>query len=296
MGNLKAARLALEGLSIGDGFGDRFFDMNHAEQIVHRVPPDAPWPYTDDTNMALSVYEILRLHGIVQPEALALSFGVHYDPRRKYGSAMHNLLRVYAEGASWTMAQKLFEGQGSYGNGAAMRIAPLGAYFAEDLAQVTEQARVSAIVTHAHPEGIAGAVAVAIAAAYATRLRGSSAPTRSEFLQMILPHVPYSEVKSRITRAAALQTNHAAHVAAMLGNGSMISAQDTVPYALWCAASHLDNFEEALWVTVSGFGDIDTNCAIVGGIVASYVGEAALPQVWISRREALPDWAIGSDV
>ena len=296
MGNLKAARLALEGLSVGDGLGDQFFSARGMEQLVQRVLPDGVWPYTDDTNMALSVYESLRLHGTIQPDALAMSFGEHYDNQRKYGSSMHNLLRAYAEGSSWSLAQSLFEGQGSYGNGAAMRIAPLGAYFAEDLNTVAEQARISALVTHTHPEGIAGAVAVAIAAALATQLRGNSAPTRPEFLQMILPHVPDSEVKSRLARAITLQTNHVAHIALMLGNGSMISAQDTVPYALWCAASHLNNFEEALWLTASGFGDMDTNCAIVGGIVACFVGEAGLPEEWLARRESLPAWALGEDL
>jgi ADP-ribosylglycohydrolase len=43
---------------------------------------------------------------------------------------------------------------------------------------------------------------------------------------------------------------------------------DTVPYAIWCAARHLDDLVEALWATVSVGGDIDTTCAIVGGIVA----------------------------
>lgn len=292
MGNLKAARVALEGLSVGDAFGENFFSAAGVERLVKYVLPDGPWPYTDDTNMALSIYEMLRRHETMPPDELALSFGEHYDRARGYGSAMHRLLRLFAAGHSWTIASQLFESQGSYGNGAAMRIAPLGAYYANDLTQVGEKARVSALVTHTHPEGIAGAVVVAIAAALATQLHGTPAPTRSEFLQMILPHVPDSEVKSRLTRAITLQTHHVAHVAAVLGNGSMITAQDTVPYALWCAASHLDDYVAALWLTASGFGDIDTNCAIVGGIVACFVGEAGLPKEWIARREPLPTWAL----
>jgi ADP-ribosylglycohydrolase len=65
--------------------------------------------------------------------------------------------------------------------------------------------------------------------------------------------------------------------AALLGNGSLISAQDTVPFALWCAAGHLDDYEEALWTTVSGLGDRDTTCAIAGGIVACYTGVEGIP-------------------
>ncbi len=51
------------------------------------------------------------------------------------------------------------------GNGAAMRVAPIGAYFADDLDKVLYYAQASAEVTHAHIEGIVGAMAVAVASA-----------------------------------------------------------------------------------------------------------------------------------
>lgn len=73
-----------------------------------------------------------------------------------------------------------------------------------------------------------------------------------------------------------------------LGNGTGISAQDTVPFTLWCAAQHLDNFEAALWLTISGLGDRDTTCAIVGGIVAGCTGTEGIPAAWLAARESLP--------
>jgi ADP-ribosylglycohydrolase len=60
-----------------------------------------------------------------------------------------------------------------------------------------------------------------------------------------------------------------------------------VPFSLWCASRHLDRYEEALWATVSGLGDRDTTCAIVGGIVALRVGAEGLPRDWLARREPL---------
>ncbi|WP_375756947.1 ADP-ribosylglycohydrolase family protein [Corallococcus exercitus] len=57
--------------------------------------------------------------------------------------------------------------------------------------------------------------------------------------------------------------------------------------AWWCAARHLDSFEEALWCTVAGFGDRDTTCAIVGGIVALSAGRSSIPAPWLSAREPL---------
>ena len=64
-----------------------------------------------------------------------------------------------------------------------------------------------------------------------------------------------------------------------------------MPFALWCAARHLDDDEEALGLTVSGLGDRDTTCAIVGGIVACYVGEEGIPVAWLQAREPLPAWS-----
>lgn len=292
---LAQARLSLEGLSIGDAFGDRFFMHAHAAQalINARALPVGRWDFTDDTNMALSVYESLRLHGQVDQDALAASFARHYHPNRGYGAAMHRLLRQIAAGQPWEQAARsLFDGQGSYGNGAAMRVAPLGAFFAADPERAAAEARRSAVITHAHPEGIAGAVAVAVAAAFAVRLRGEPVG-RATLIDAVLPCVPDSEVKSGLRRARNLQSTEIEHVISMIGNGYHISAADTVPFTLWCAGERLASFEEAMWLTASGLGDIDTNCAIVGGIVAGYVGETGLPAAWIAQREPLPAWAIG---
>jgi ADP-ribosylglycohydrolase len=92
-------------------------------------------------------------------------------------------------------------------------------------------------------------------------------------------------------RASQLSLEYSVATAvSALGNGTMVSAQDTVPFTLWCAARHLDDFTAAMWTTVSGLGDRDTTCAIVGGIVALYVGEAGIPQEWLQARESLTEW------
>ena len=61
-----------------------------------------------------------------------------------------------------------------------------------------------------------------------------------------------------------------------------------MPSAISCAARHLDNLAEALWATVSAGGDMDTTCAIVGGIVAARTGLDEIPGEWINAREPLP--------
>jgi ADP-ribosylglycohydrolase len=83
---------------------------------------------------------------------------------------MYELLPQLRAGHPWhAAAAALFGGQGLFGNGAAMRVAPLGACFADDLGLVVECAARSAEVTHAHPEAIAGTVAVAVASGYVPR-------------------------------------------------------------------------------------------------------------------------------
>ncbi|MDP8993356.1 MAG: ADP-ribosylglycohydrolase family protein [Actinomycetota bacterium] len=288
----QAALDSLEGLSTGDAFGERFFvpDTRARAAMEERCLPDPPWHWTDDTNMALSVVEVLLRDGSVDQDALARSFARRYDPRRGYGAAMHALLRRIAGGWAWAeVARGQFGGEGSYGNGAAMRVAPLGAWFSDDLGAAAGQAERSAVVTHAHPEGVAGAVAVAVAAALSRRSRGAPPPDPAAFLEEVRAWVPAGAVADGLGAAAGLGARTSvARAVSVLGNGSEVSAQDTVPFALWCASRGLDDFEAAAWETVSGLGDRDTTCAIVGGVVGARVGTPGIPPLWRERREPLP--------
>lgn len=287
------ADLALTGLSVGDAFGETFFTNPAVVEglIAQRALAPAPWRWTDDTAMAFSVAENLRRFGTIEPDALVADFVAHYHPDRGYGPTIGMAFRDIREnGADWRdVFPALFEGQGSYGNGAAMRVAPLGAYFADaGFETVAEEARRSATTTHTHPEAIAGCVAVAVAAAISCQTRGET-PDRRAFLDGVLPHVPPSNTREKIRHARdfaeGVSTRFAAEV---LGTGHQVSAQDTVPFALFCAGENLARYEESLWETVSGLGDRDTTCAIVGGIVALHVGSEGIPPTWIASRERMP--------
>jgi ADP-ribosylglycohydrolase len=302
---LARAQCSLEGLSVGDAFGQRFF--HHRDFIARQWlqgssapglrdlddplgPP--PWSWTDDTAMALAIVQTLRDCTEINQDHLAHTFATRYaaDPRRGYGPAMHTLLPQLRVSRAWQKAPGLlFGGRGSFGNGSAMRVAPVGAYFADQLDTAVEHARRSAVVTHAHPEAAAGAIAVAVAAALAWRLQGAAPPQPQDFLDQLLPYIPDSEVARGVRRARDLPPGTPVPTAAAsLGNGSKISAQDTVPFVLWSSAHHLDNYEQALWHTVSGFGDMDTTCAMVGGIVVMYTGVDGIQAEWRRNREALP--------
>ncbi len=290
---LTRARLSLEGLSVGDALGEQFLSPWIRDYcLVKRIVPDGPWRWTDDTAMALGVVEILEQHDRIDQDALALNFAQRYvdEPNRGYGPAQHDLLRAIHRGHSWQeKTRNLFNGAGSFGNGGAMRAAPVGAYFADDMSQVVEQAGLSAEVTHAHSDGQAGAIAVAVAAAWAWNWsQGGKVAGRTDLLRTALELTPQGATRHGIELALKFPFEEwEFDVANALGNGSDVTSADTVPFCLWVAARHLDSYPEALWTAIRVHGDIDTNCAIIGGVVAMSHGESGIPAEWRNSRERL---------
>ncbi|MGW2640372.1 ADP-ribosylglycohydrolase family protein [Streptomyces sp. NPDC001348] len=286
---LERALTSLRGLAVGDALGSQFFVPAHYPLLKRRELPAGPWQWTDDTEMACSVVAVLAAHHRVDQDALAHSFAHHHDFDRGYGPAVNRLLRLVREGEDWrALAAGLFKGQGSWGNGAAMRIAPLGAWYAGDPEQAGHQAEISAYPTHQHREAVVGAMAVAAAAALVAAPDGPPSP--GELLDSVVALVPKSAVGAGLRRARdMLDYDDAATVAAVLGCGRRTSAHDTVPFALWSAARALGDYETAFWTTAQVGGDVDTTCAIVGGVLAA--GKAGTPPAeWVDRTESLPDW------
>lgn len=249
---------------------------------------DGPWHFTDDTVMAIGIYSILEKYGKIDQDELARVFAENYerDWHRRYGGTAHSVLRSIGEGQNWReVASSAFDGMGSMGNGGAMRAAPVGAYFADDLDKVLYYARASAEVTHAHMEGIVGAMAVAAASALLLNKKlGNYSGEGITFLRDVADRLPESDTRSKILSAVSVKKESSIDfVISVLGNGSRMTAQDTVPFCLWCAAYYHTSAEEALWTAVSALGDRDTICAIVGGMVSLFADE--LPQQWLSRME-----------
>jgi len=291
MSNIDRARVSLEGLSVGDAFGEQLFHGAGAARTdavtIRKPPPAKRWMWTDDTAMAISIVEVLRDLGAIDPEELAQRFSRRYmaDSARGYGRGAHEVLAEIANGTPYlTAAAALFGGQGSCGNGGGMRSAPIGAYFAGDLPAVIEHASRSAAPTHSHREGVAGAVAVAVAAAV---VFAGERDART-LIETVVAHTPTGPTRDAIRRSTSMLKSESITVAAELGNGSNVLAADTVPFAVWCAATHLTDYASALWACGDVGGDIDTTSAMVGGIVVGAVGLEGIPSAWRSAREPLP--------
>jgi len=285
--------LSLDGLGLGDALGEMLSHRpaNALRRIMENDLPAGPWFHTDDTEMAISIIATLKSHGQLDQDALARRFARRFerDPDRGYGSMTRIQLREINAGAKWRdMAANAFGGQGSMGNGGAMRVAPLGAYFADDLEVCVAAARDSSLVTHTHPEGVAGTIAVAVAAALAVRLKDAPADFAPRFFTGILSLTPESRVRRGILLASQIPFEVSVPEAAKaLGNGAQVTAPDTVPFCIWMAARWPHDFAQALGQTISADGDCDTNAAIVGGIVSLSAGRASIPAEWLQARERI---------
>jgi poly(ADP-ribose) glycohydrolase ARH3 len=168
----------LLGLAIGDALGAKF-EAQSADAIRARFssvehliayPQEEIW-YTDDTQMTIGVAEALVADGEVIEEHLCQAFIANYVPSRGYGRGARAVLEAMAEGRDHRqIAERYFPG-GPFGNGAAMRVAPVGLLFRDDRARLWEQARLSSLPTHVHPFGIEGAQLLALAVAFCSRSR-----------------------------------------------------------------------------------------------------------------------------
>lgn len=283
---------SLAGLSIGDALGEMLAYRAHTapDRLRSNDLPAGPWFHTDDTEMAISVAAALKHHGYVHKDALSKRFVRRFerDPKRGYGKMTRIQMREILASEHWhTTSTKAFGGRGSMGNGGAMRVAPLGAYFAKEPERAASEAEASSVVTHTHPEGIAGTIATAVAASAAWRFRVMDRAERPRrIFEEVLRLTPASEVRRKLLLASQTPADTGPEAAAQaLGRGDLVTAPDTVPFCLWVAAHHLENYVEALSQTICVGGDCDTNAAIVGGIVALSAGREAISADWLKARE-----------
>jgi ADP-ribosylglycohydrolase len=118
---------------------------------------------------------------------------------------------------------------------------------------------------------VASVIAVALGAGYAAIIASDHCP--SMLLAFFVDLMPPGSHAARNSRGRRSDRLHDDGPLTGTGRadprvGGRVLAENTVPFALWCADRNLDALEEALWATVSGLGDRVTTCAIVGGIVA----------------------------
>lgn len=189
------------------------------------------------------------------------------------------------------IGEKLFGGQGSFGNGAAMRVAPVGILFHDNLPRLRRVAEAQAAITHTHPIGKQSAVLQAAAVAAALRFDIENEDFDSlAFVDSVTDTVGgleqwlgegYKDLRT-LLRLHPLP----GEVAETLGNG--IEAQLSVPTALYAFAAHYDSFAQAVLYAVRLGGDTDTIGAMTGAIAGAFHGASAIPPNWLAALENGP--------
>ena len=275
----------LLGLAVGDALGAHF-ETQPAEFIARRYraprellddPPEGRYCYTDDTQMAIGVAETLIACGCIDEAEICRRFAANYVPSRGYGRGARVVLDAMVEGGDhryW--AENLFPG-GSHGNGAAMRVAPVGLLFRDDPSALWTQARLSALPTHVHPLGVEGAQVLALAVAHASRAENFARP---EFFAALAESCQLLEYAGPLRRAARVE--HLRDLA-LFGNG--IAAADSVVTAIACFGHTPDSYELTIANAILLGGDTDTIAAMAGAISGAFLGRQAIPQFLIDRLE-----------
>jgi len=275
----------LFGTFIGDAIGAPFEGVSCDE-----IPPldnqyiagHLPKTYTDDTQMAISVFEEMSENGVIDSGSLMQRFLKRFTPWRRYGGGMLDVIEKWRDGEDPDKAaSSLYGGAGSFGDGAAMRAAPISAFFSiEEIDKMAEQVRRSSLLTHTHPYGIAGA----ILQAYAVLLALNDVPIEN-WLNIFFSSKIDSAFKITLERIARCLDRQATpqESAREIGNGA--DALEAVPAAIYSVMRNKSSFADAVLFAVSMGGDTDTIGAMAGAISGALAGVGSIPSDWLTKLE-----------
>jgi poly(ADP-ribose) glycohydrolase ARH3 len=266
--------MPLEGMPAQE-IRDRFGRVDR--MLEGRLPRGS---YTDDTEMMIGVAESLLERGGFDGGHMAARFLRNLQGERGYGQGTMMALEEVRQGVPWQDAgARAFPG-GSWGNGAAMRVAPLAlVYVAGDLQRF---AGLSSLITHTHPLGLEGAILQAEAVSLALATGSVVAP---RFLRALKGWARTPEYLRALEDVEALlvQDPTVEEVVAVLGSGS--TALRSVPTAIYCFLREPRSFKDAVTYGVNLGGDTDTVGAMTGAIAGAFHGACAIPPGWYEALE-----------
>ena len=287
--NLKDKYLGgLVGSALGDAIGELAFMYPRKERLYDYLDRISELRYTDDTAMAIGLAESIVSTGSVDQQKLGEIFRLNFErePWRGYASGPPTIFSLVQRlGITYPEAARmLFGGTGSLGNGAAMRIAPLGLFFhqAEDL---YKRASLSAEVTHAHPVGMDGAAVQALAVATAVKTDPQEAFPRETFAQGLIGFAKTSEIMEKMKLVQRLIAEGVPPSLAADELGRSIAVHESMPFAIFSFLKHPKSFVECLSCAILNGGDRDTLGAMACAISGAYLGIEAIPYKWRERLE-----------
>ncbi len=289
---------SMMGSALGDAIGELAFLRLGEAGLRAAIAQTNVLAYTDDTAMAIGLAEAIAQAGRLDPQHLGDIFKTNFkrEPWRGYASGPPTVfLLAKRHGISYPeAARRLFGGEGSFGNGAAMRIAPLGLFF-HDSPDLYEQARVSASVTHAHPVGVDGAAVQAWAVAQAVKLDPQEPFPLERFSQGLVDFARTPQIRDKVALVRTLLAEEVPPPDAARRLGRGVAVHESLPFALYAFLRHPQSFQACLFCAILHGGDRDTLGAMACAVSGAYLGVAAVPQAWrekLENREYIEDLAL----
>ncbi len=270
----------LLGVALGDSLGARREGALSILDKPNNFKDVISLNYTDDTAMTIGLAESLIEKNGLDPEHLARRFLENYEkePWRGYGPGPPTIFFSWKRGASWQdeLDKKIYPG-GSFGNGSAMRVAPIGLFYCDSPEQLRQAAYLSSRLTHSHPLAMEGAALLAYAVALALK-------EDQDFLDKLMAFVEQDIYKLKINKIKYFlsRKDNRREIVRELGHG--IEAFNSVPTAIFCFLAN-PTFEEAILYAISLGGDTDTIAAMCGAIAGARYGLEGLPEKWLQRIE-----------
>lgn len=279
---------SMVGSAIGDAIGELAFSYPEKESLLEILKGSKKLHYTDDTAMSIGLAESLIEKKTIDQEHLGMTFRKNFfkEPWRGYASGPPQIFFMVREmGISYVEAAKsLFGGKGSFGNGAAMRVAPVGLlYHRSNL--IYEKASLSAEVTHAHPVGMDGAALQAYAVAQAGKLDPQEAFPLEGFIQKLIEFPKTFEIKEKMRLAKNLINENVSPITAHENLGKSVAVDESLPFAIYSFLKFPKSFEDCLFCSILNGGDRDTLGAMACAISGAYLGIEAIPNYWIDKIE-----------
>lgn len=306
---LRKFRGSILGLAIGDALGYPC-EFRTREKIIAAFPPagvtdlvsldDPRWPhypiivgstqppgiYSDDTQMTVALAKGLLDTGPDAPlDELMQAIGRRFvdwskspDNNRAPGGTCMTGCQRLASGVPWRESGVA----NSKGCGSAMRVAPLGLVYADDIDRLLEVARASSILTHGHDAGIEGAASAALLVALA--LQGASP---QQMYDEVMRHCAHrsDDFRECMQKLPAMLEQEPAIALSNDGLGEGWVAEEAVASALYCVMRHPDDYAAAVLCGANTDGDSDSIATIAGSIMGARLGIDAIPERWQQNVE-----------
>jgi poly(ADP-ribose) glycohydrolase ARH3 len=280
---------SLVGAAVGDAVGASWEGQHMAtpEEIRHVTSIRDTLIYTDDTHMTIGITESLVENGGFNGVHMAGRFADNYfqEPWRGYGPGPPRVFRLLRNGEAWDKAAGRVYPGGSYGNGAAMRVAPIGLLFWNNPEKLREVAYKSSLITHSHILGIEGAALQAYAVALAVTENPDKQLDSQYFISRLLDFTSEDVYRYKIKKFATLLEYPDDRQAVVQELGHGIEAFNSVPTAIFSFVAHPGDFVSTIVYAISLGGDTDTIATMAGAISGAYLDINEIPFEWKEKLE-----------